>query len=77
MKSKTYRLFLSIFLLTLIGLPACKNKDLDVDSFEIERESVVTTADSVSITGSYSFAGTVKRMKVNIGKNESLKKFVY
>ena len=72
MKSKTYRLFLSIFLLTQIGLPACKNKDLDVDSFEIERESVVTTADSVSITGSYSFAGTVKRMKVNIGKNESL-----
>jgi hypothetical protein len=72
MKNKSYRLFISVFLLTLIGLPACKNKDLDVDSFEIERENVVTTADSVRITGSYSFAGTVKRMKVNIGEKESL-----
>ncbi len=72
MKNKSYRLFISVFFLTLIGLPACKNKDLDVDSFEIEREKVVSTADSVRITGSYSFAGTVKRMKVNIGEKESL-----
>lgn len=72
MKNKTFRLFISVFFLTLLGLSNCKNKDLVIDSFKIERERVVPTADSVSITGSYSFVGSVKGIKLNIGEKESL-----
>ena len=61
-----------LLLLTLIGFNACKNEDVDIDTFKIERERVVPSVDSVSITGSYSFAGTVTGMKVNIGEKESL-----
>ena len=53
-------------------IPSCRNEDIDTDTFKIERERVVPSVDSVSITGSYSFAGTVKSMKVNIGERENL-----
>ena len=72
MKQKTNILLSSLLLLALIGFNSCKNKDLDIDSFKIERERAIATTDSVSITGSFSFAGTVEGMIVNIGERKSL-----
>ncbi len=72
MKFKANKLLISTLILVLIGLVSCKNKDIDTDSFKIERERVVSSVDSISITGSYSFTGTVKEMTLNIGKKESL-----
>ena len=67
----TYRLFFLCFIAILV-LPSCHNEDISTDSFLIERERIVPSTDSVSITGSYSFSGSVKAMKVNIGEQESL-----
>ena len=72
MKQKTNILISSLLLFALLGFNACKNKDLETDSFKIERERAVATADSVSIIGSFSFTGTVEGMVVNIGEKESL-----
>lgn len=67
------KLFVLILTFTAVSLfEGCKNKDIDFESFKIEKETTTQTATSVSITGSYSFAGTVKGMKVNIGEKESL-----
>ena len=72
MKHKSNILISSLLFLAMLGFNACKNKDLETDSFKIERERAVATADSVRITGSYSFTGTVEGMMVNIGEKESL-----
>ena len=73
MIKKTVNTLLSSFILfALLGFNACKNKDLETDTFKIERERAVATADSVSITGSFSFTGVVEGMNVNIGEKESL-----
>lgn len=72
MKHKTHKLFSSLLLLALIGFSACKNKNLDIDSFKIERERIVPAATNVTITGSYSFTGDVYGMKINIGEKENL-----
>ena len=69
---KTVFRFLIISFIALLTIPSCRNEDIDTDTFKIERERVVPSVDSVSITGSYSFAGTVKSMKVNIGERENL-----
>lgn len=66
-----YRLFFLCFI-AMLAMSSCRNDDISTDSFKIERERAFATADSVSITGSYSFAGLVKGMKVNIGEQESL-----
>ena len=66
---KKYSLVLSTVLLLFLG---CKNNDLGIDSFKIDRDLVTLSDDSVCITGSYSFTGTVKSIVINIGEKESL-----
>ena len=69
---KVNKLLISTLLLTLIGFVSCKNKDIDTDSFKIDRERVVSSANGVTITGSYSFSGNVDGITVNIGEREDL-----
>lgn len=62
-------------LLTLaltISLFSCKNEDIGLESFAIDRERLTPTTNGVVINGSYSFAGTIEGMIVNIGEEESL-----
>jgi uncharacterized repeat protein (TIGR02543 family) len=67
-----FKLNLLLAILTMVTLSTCQNKDINADAFKIERERVVPSVSSVSVTGSYSFAGTVKGMKMNVGEKESL-----
>lgn len=69
-KNTCYILTLAITLLSIFN--GCKNKDIDCDTFKIETEKVTPAIISVSISGSYSFSGIVKGMKVSIGENENL-----
>ena len=46
----TYRLFFLCFI-AILALPSCHNEDISTDSFLIERERIVPSTDSVSITG--------------------------
>jgi len=69
---KTLPRLLLVFFIAMLAMPSCQNKDINADAFKIERERVVPSVSSVSVTGSYSFAGTVKGMKINVGEKESL-----
>jgi formylglycine-generating enzyme required for sulfatase activity len=51
---------------------ACKNKDINPESFEISYEKVDVEANKVTIKGTYSFLGEVVSMTINIGLEENL-----
>lgn len=53
-------------------LNGCKNKDIDVDAFSIEREDVRPGFDTVYIEGTYGFFDEAEAMKLNIGKDSTL-----
>ena len=61
-----------ILIISVALFNACKNKDIETVSFKIGEERAIPTATSVVITGSYSFSGTIKGMKVSIGEKENL-----
>ena len=64
--------FILIIIAFLLSLGGCKNKDIESESFKIEQERAVPASSSVSISGSFSFSGTVKGMKVSVGEKENL-----
>lgn len=68
MKSK----LVLIFVLLLIVFTACKNKAVDISSFEITVENVHADSNGAHISGTYSCAKDVATMKINIGLDESL-----
>ena len=72
MKNFTNKLMIPALFLMLVGFSTCKNKDVDFDTFKIERERVLPEVESVTITGSYSYIGEVRGMAINIGEKESL-----
>lgn len=75
MKNKT-TLILGIIAATLaviaLVLNSCKNEDIDVDTFRIAEEQVLTGVDTVGITGTYDFFKEAEAMKINIGKDSTL-----
>jgi hypothetical protein len=68
-RTKSYCIILSAFLL-LFG--ACKNKNINPDSFKISNERVEAEANRVTIKGNYSFVGVVEGMTLNLGLKENL-----
>lgn len=64
--------FILLFVLLSIVLAACKNKAVDVSSFEITVENVHADSNGAHISGTYSCAKDVATMKINIGLDESL-----
>jgi uncharacterized repeat protein (TIGR02543 family) len=75
MKNKT-TLILGIIAATLaviaLVLNSCKNEDIDVDTFRIAEEQVLTGVDTVGITGTYDFFKEAEAMKINIGRDSTL-----
>ncbi len=61
----------TILLLVLAFMNACKNKDIETDSFKM-REDAFPSANSVTFRGSYSFSGNVDGITVNIGERDDL-----
>ena len=70
MKSKVFP-FMAVVML-LLGTISCKNKDIDVETFKIEKEKPFPSANSVTFKGSYSFSGNVEKITVNIGERVDL-----
>ena len=60
-----------VLLLVLAFMNACKNKDIETDSFKM-REDAFPSANSVTFRGSYSFSGNVDGITVNIGERDDL-----
>lgn len=69
---KSNYIITAVLLLVLAFMNACKNKDIDVETFKIEKEAAFPSANSVTFKGSYSFSGNVNGMKINIGLKENL-----
>lgn len=66
---------LALALLFAVGFTACKNKDIDVEGFMITKEKALAGSTAVTITGSFSFGGTINGMTANLGADESLATF--
>jgi hypothetical protein len=64
--------FIILFILLSIIFAACKNKAVDISSFEITVENVLTDSNVAHISGTFSCAKEVATMKINIGLDESL-----
>ena len=75
MKNKT-TLVLGIIAVALaviaLVLNSCKNEEIDVDTFRIAEEQVLTGVDTVGITGTYDFFKEAETMKINIGRDSTL-----
>ena len=64
--------FFLLLLLPIALLTRCKNKDIGVDTFTIESETIHPEAYSVSVLGTFSFLGEVNGMYMQIGLSEDL-----
>lgn len=69
---KSNYIITAFLLLVLAFMNACKNKDIDVETFKIEKEAAFPSANSVTFKGSYSFSGIVEKIMVNIGERDDL-----
>ena len=65
---------LSVFFLALITVTVSCKKDAEVnkDTFKIENEKVETTTQSVSITGTYAYSGTIDGITLELGRQADL-----
>ena len=62
------------FLLVLMTLAISCKKDTEVnkDTFKIEREEVAATTQSVRITGTYAYSGTIDGITLELGRQADL-----
>lgn len=75
MKNKTtliLGIIAAILAVIALVLNSCKNEDIDVDTFRIAEEQVLTGVDTVGITGTYDFFKEAEAMKINIGRDSTL-----
>ena len=67
---KSSYIIVVLFLLLFIG--GCQNDDIDIETFSIATEQVLTGVDTVGITGTYDFFKEAEAMKINIGRDSTL-----
>ncbi len=65
---------LSVFLFALLAVTVSCKKDAEVnkDTFKIENEKVETTTQSVNITGTYAYSGTIDGITLELGRQADL-----
>lgn len=74
MKNKMKNKLSNIILpwVTLLLMTACKNPKIGYESFTITNETIKAEVYSIKVTGTFSFAGNVEEMNINISTDESL-----
>jgi len=68
---KHFRLLLSLMVFAAF-LSCKKDADVNIDTFNLTKEKVVTDAHSVRMEGSYEYAGKINSIEVKISKNADL-----
>lgn len=68
---KNCKLF--IFLLAVVALAGCKkDTDVNIATFKVTREKIVTDALSVRVEGTYDYAGKINSIEMKIGQQADL-----